>query len=207
MCALVFAAFWVLPLSDAHAANPSEAFVQSSIDRAYTILNDGASDAAQRQLKFRALLLSVVDVKRVALFTLGPFARDAGEADLQKYIAACTDLLVAVYQRGLDTYKDHPLEVIGSVERAEDDVIVNVVAGGPGGKAAQTQMGFRVRRAQSGGNIITDIEVEGAWLAITQREEFMAYLQQHGGNVAALSMELEERAARLRGADEANRIP
>jgi ABC-type transporter MlaC component len=58
-----------------------------------------------------------------------------------------------------------------------------------------------VRRAKSGGTIITDLEIEGAWLAITQRAEFIAYLERHGGDVAELAMELEERAARIRATD------
>jgi ABC-type transporter MlaC component len=202
MLSLVFVAFWMLaPPSDAHAANAAESFVQSNIDRGYVILNDGASNAAQRQLQFRDLLLSMVDVKRVALFTLGPYARDAGEADIEKFTAAFTDYLTAVYRRGLDTYKGEALEVIGSNERAQDDVIVNVIARDRSATSSPARIGFRVRRAKSGGTIITDLEIEGAWLAITQRAEFIAYLERHGGDVAELAMELEERAARIRATD------
>jgi ABC-type transporter MlaC component len=202
MLPLVLAAFWVLPpSSDAHAANAAETFVQSNIDRGYAILNDGTSNAAQRQLQFRALLLSIVDVKRVALFTLGPYARDAGEADIEKFTAAFTDYLTAVYQRGLDSYKGEALQVTGSNERAQDDVIVNVIARDRGATSSPARIGFRVRRAKSGGNIVTDLEIEGAWLAITQRAEFTAHLERHGGDIAELSLELEERAARIRATD------
>src|SRR5687767_4279722 len=70
---LAFAALWTsVAMSDARAATPAEAFVQSSIEKSYAILNDPESNAAERELQFRALLLSIVDVKRIALFTLGP---------------------------------------------------------------------------------------------------------------------------------------
>ena len=208
MRSLVFAAFCVIPPSSyAHAVTAAESLVQSDIDKGYAILDDGASNAAERQMQFRALLLSVVDVKRVALFTLGPYARDAGETEIETFTVAFTDFLAAVYQRGLDTYKTRGLKVTGSSERAEGDVIVNVLAGGRGGPSSPARIAFRVRRSKSGGNVVTDLEIEGAWLALTQRAEFTAYLERHGGHIAELAMELDERAARILVADSEARKP
>jgi hypothetical protein len=53
----------------------------------------------------------------------------------------------------------------------------------------------------AGADTVVDLQVEGVSMALTERDEFTAYLQQHGGNIVALSAELEDRATRLRTGD------
>jgi phospholipid transport system substrate-binding protein len=180
------------PESSARAADEAEAFVRSNIDKSYAILNRNAS---KRQAEFRALLLSIVDTRRIALFTLGAYARGQSQPELDGFVAAFTDYLVAVYKRGLDVHRGKTLEVIGSTERAPGDVIVNVVVDGH--EAFKTHIDFRVRREPGGANVITDLQVEGIWLALSQREEFSAYLQQHQGSIAELSSELQSKAEQM----------
>src|SRR5262249_10549135 len=151
-----------------------------------------------RRERFTALLSSVVDARRVALFTLGPYARAAGPADLEKFVSVFTEFLTVVYAKGLLTYEDKPREVTGSTARAKDDVIVNIAVGDRAQPSSQMHIGFRVRRGASGQEVITDLEVEGVWLAIAKREEFVAYLQQHEGIVTKLSAEVAKVSDRLR---------
>jgi phospholipid transport system substrate-binding protein len=190
---LVLVAVGALTPSDARAANAAETFVQSNIERSYAILNDDTVDASERYERFRTLLLSIVDVHRVALFTLGPYTRNASQGDLDTFERAFTDFVTVVYQRGLKTYSSP--KVTGSTERAADDVIVNVTASSPNGRGS---LAFRVRGIGLDRPAITDLQVEGAWLAIAQRSDFTAYLQQHGGNLATLAAELDKRAAQVR---------
>ena len=201
---LALVAIGALAASDARAANSAETFVQSNIERTYAILNDDALGASERREQFRAFLLSIVDVRRVALFTLGPYTRNASPGDLDSFERAFTDFLTIVYQRGLETYSAP--RVTGSTERAADDVIVNVTARMPNGTGSPASLGFRVRGQSGGRLLVTDIQVEGAWLAITQRGDFTAYLQQHGGNFAALAMELDKRTEQLRLAQSESEI-
>jgi phospholipid transport system substrate-binding protein len=185
---IAFATF--LLVCRAHAGDEAEAFVRSNIEKSYAILNH---DASNSQAEFRALLLSIVDTRRIALFTLGPYARGQSQPELDPFIAAFTNYLV--YKRGLDVYRGKMLDVIGSTERAPDDVIVNAVVGGQ--QASKTHINFRVRRQLGGPNAITDLQVEGVWLALSQREEFIAYLQQHHGSIAELSSELQRKAGQI----------
>ena len=196
LCLLGLVAIGTLAAPDAHAANAAETFVQSNIDRTYAILNDDALSASEREQRFQALLLSVVDVRRVALFTLGPYVRNAAQGDVETFERAFAEFVSVVYQRGLNSYASP--KVTGSTERRADDVIVNVTASTPNGKGPPPRLAFRVRRTNDSGQAITDLQVEGAWLAIVQRGEFTAYLQQHNANIAGLAMELEKRAAQLR---------
>ena len=187
-----FALATLFPVSRARAAEEAEAFIRSNIDKSYAILN---RDASNRQAEFRALLLPIVDTRRIALFTLGPYARGQSQPELDAFIAAFADYLVAVYKRGLDVYRGKSLEVIGSTERGPGDVIVNAVVDGQ--QASKTHIDFRVRRQPGGANVITDLRVEGVWLALSQREEFIAYLQQHHGSIAELSSELQRKAGQM----------
>ena len=182
-----------LAASNAPAANPAETFVRSGIERSYAILNDDSLSGSARQEQFRTLLLSIVDIRRVALFTLGPYARNAPQGDLDTFQRAFSDFLTVVYQRGLETHSSP--QVTGSTARAADDVIVNVTANSPNGRGS---LAFRVRSANGGAPFVTDLQVEGAWLAINQRSDFTAYLQQHGGDLGALAAELDKRTAQVR---------
>lgn len=192
---LVFLVVTALAAPEAQAANAAETFVQSSIDKTYAILDNVSLTASEREQRFRGLLLSVVDVGRVARFTLGPYVRNATPSDVETFERAFADFLAAVYQRGLDNYASP--KVTGSTERAADDVIVNVTATAPNGKGPQLSLAFRVRGAGAE-KLITDLQVEGAWLAISQRSDFTAYLQQHNTDIVGLATELERRAAQLR---------
>jgi ABC-type transporter MlaC component len=191
---VAFIAFTATP--EARAANPAEAFARSNIERSYAILNDPALTAAERARQFRALLLSMVDVKRVALFTLGPYARNGSPEAIDQFDTAFADLLTEVYLRGLTSYT--ALTVTGSTQRSPDDVIVNVAAQPAAGGPSPASIAFRVRRSNDGRHVVTDLQIEGAWLALVQRSEFLAFLQQHDGDIAALSTELRNRAARIR---------
>ena len=57
MGALVCVASWTLmAASDARAASPAEAFVQSNVERSYAILDDRTLSGPERQRRFRDLL-------------------------------------------------------------------------------------------------------------------------------------------------------
>jgi len=197
-----------VPSASAAAANPAEAFVQQSVDRGYAILNNASLSAEQRRTQFRDFMLSLTDTNRIGLFTLGQYATGASPADLTAFENAFTDYASAVYESRLSKYKGQTLRVTGSTERAADDVIVNadiVNPGAPNGTEANKQanaqpikVAFRVRKTMDGRPIITDMEVEGVWLALSERSDFTGFLQQHGGSIAALTDHLRSQAQQVR---------
>src|SRR2546423_715698 len=82
---------------------------------------------------------------------------------------------------------------------AADDVIVNAVVVNPHGDNQNAiRVGFRVRKTSDGRSIITDMQVEGIWLALSERSDFTGFLQQHGGSVAALTDHLRAQADQVR---------
>lgn len=180
------------------AANPAEAFVQQNIDRGYNILNNGSLSPDAKRQQFRRFLTTLTDLKRIARFALGPAARQASPADKDAFYTAFEDYAVAVYDVHLSKYRGQTLKVTGSLERAPDDVVVNAQVVNPNNPEAQPiTVAFRVRKNESGQYTVTDLQVEGVWLAISERADFEAYLQQHNNSVAQLTQHLRQMAARI----------
>jgi phospholipid transport system substrate-binding protein len=187
---------WAPSPTRAAAANPAEAFVQENIDRAFVILNNTAVPQEQRYMEFHDLILSLMDARRIGMFTLGPYANRASQAEIEAFIAAFGDYTIRfIYGAGFAQTEGNAPKVTGSTQRAPDDVVVNCEVNGP--NAQPIKVAFRVRRSADGRPIVTDLQVEGVWLALLQRSDFGAFLQQNGGRIADLTADLH-RLARTR---------
>lgn len=188
-----------IDVSDAHKANEAESFVQASIDGGYRILNNKELSSDERGTQFREFLNSITETKRVALFTLGAYARTASPSDLDRFLVTYDEFAAAMYQGYFNWYTGQSLRVVNSVVRSQDDVVVYADVIGPNG-TPQFKIGFRVRKDASQKNIVTDFQFEGVWLALNQRADFTAFLQQNKGDFTLLSTELQKRTQRFKQA-------
>lgn len=176
---------------EARATPETEAYIQQNFDKGYVILNNTSLTDAQRREEFRALLLELAASKRIALYTLGQYAMNAPAPAVDAFTAAFTTYSVAVYEKGLNRYEGQKLKVTGSSDRAADDSLVRAELINPTqSKAEPIKVAFRVRHSETGGPTITDILIEGVSLAATERDDFVAYLKEHGGNIAELTKRL-----------------
>lgn len=204
LLAAIVAATAMLSTSElraAPAANPAEAFVQENIDKGYAVLNSTTLSDEQRRAQFRDFMLSLTDARRIGMFTLGQYANSASKEDIEAFISAFSEYAVAVYESRLSKYKGQTLKVTGSAQRAADDVVVNTDVVNPGTPNAQPlKAAFRVRKTSDGRSIVTDIQVEGVWLALSQRSDFTGFLQQHGGRLPDLTTDLQRQTQLLRNA-------
>jgi len=175
----------------AWAANPAESFVSDNIQRGFDIINDRSASAADRKARFADFLIGLTDVKRVALFLLGRYAATAAPVDIDAYVAAYQEYVQSVYQSYFALYNGQSLRVIDSRERAPNDFVVrtNVTSA----NAAELQVDFRVR-TDGARPVLVDMAVAGIWLALAQRDQFLAVLAQYNGDVKALSTHLRDRA-------------
>lgn len=171
----------LVPLG-ALAANAAEDFVSVSIVKGFGLLNDTSMAVAERQQRFATFLLGLTDVRRVAVFLLGPYAAKNTPADLDDYVAAYRDYLMSVYQAYFALYAGQSLHVVSSRERAPGDYVVTTEI--TGGKAMPID--FRVR-TDGASPVLLDVAVSGVWLALAQRDQFTAVLAQNNGDVKALS--------------------
>ena len=178
-----------LSVVPAFAANPAEDFIAANIQAGFDILNDKTLTAESRKTRFAAFLLGLSDVKRVALFLLGKYAATMPPADVDAYVGAYQDYVLAIYQSYFARYAGQSLKVVSSRERAPQDFVVTTQM--TGANAAPVQIDFRVR-TDGAKPVLVDLGVSGVWLALAQRDQFIAVLAQNNGDAKALIAHLRQ---------------
>jgi phospholipid transport system substrate-binding protein len=182
----------------AWSQTPAESFVQQGTAKAIAILADKTLSNAQRQEQIANLMTSLLDLKRMALFTLGPAVKSANPVDLDAFFAAYRTFALATYEAELGGYSGQTLNVTGSSERAPGDTIVNATVVDPNDKDdAPAQVSFRVLDDGQGHFALVDASVEGVWFTLAQRDDFTGFLGQNGGDVTKLAAHLKEMAAQV----------
>ena len=177
----------------AWAVNPAEDFVATNIQAGFNILNDNSLAPAERRERFANFLLGLTDVRRVAIFLLGRYATGAAPADLDAYVAAYQNYVMSIYQSYFQLYAGQTLKVISSRERAPGDFIVTTnMAGQSNGPL---EIDFRVR-TDGAKPLLVDVAVAGVWLALAQRDQFLATLAQNNGDIKVLTAHLQAVQAR-----------
>lgn len=197
--ALLLALTALIAAAPAQAATPAEAFVQTNVEKGLSILGNKKISDAQRKSEFREFLISLTDIRRTALFTLGAARRTAKPGDIDGFVDAFRDYAIAIYQARLSAYSGQSLKVTGSTERAPGDFVVTTLLVDPSGDSSDKQpiqIDFRVDQ-NNGKFAVLDASVVGVWLAIEERDQFTAFLAQNNDSVPALTRHLKELTTKL----------
>jgi phospholipid transport system substrate-binding protein len=194
--AIVAAAPLVMVRPAAAAQNVAEAFVDENIHKGLDILKDKKLNNVQRRDQFETLLLGLVDVRRIALFTLGQYRRTAPPEDVEAFVGAFKNYATAAYQSYFAKYTNQNLKVIGSTQRNPTDFIVQTQLVDPGSSQQPAEVDFRVR-TDAGKPVLVDVAYQGIWLSLEERDQFVAFLGQNNGNVRTLIAHLSELAVNL----------
>ena len=194
--AIVAAAPLVMVRPAAAAQNVAEAFVDENIHKGLDILKDKKLNTVQRRDQFETLLLGLVDVRRIALFTLGQYRRTAPPEDVEAFVGAFKNYATAAYQSYFAKYTNQNLKVIGSTQRNPTDFIVQTQLLEPGSSQQPAEVDFRVR-TDAGKPVLVDVAYQGIWLSLAQRDQFVGFLGQNNGNVRTLIAHLSELAVNL----------
>ncbi len=178
------------------AANVAESFVDDNIHKGLEILRDKRLNVTQRRDQFETLLLGLVDVRRIALFTLGQYRRTAPPEDIEAFVNAFKNYAAAAYQSYFAKYTNQTLKVSGSTKRSDTDYIVQTLLVDPNSSQPPAEVDFRVR-TDTGKPVLVDVAYQGIWLSLEQRDQFVAFLGQNNGNVRTLIAHLSELAVNL----------
>ena len=183
----------------AAAASPAEDYIQTNVNRGLQILDNDGTPKDQRMTQFRSFLLTLTDLKRIAVYTLGPVKNTASPADLAAFVDAFRDYAFAVYETEFANYSGQTLQVTGLVPHGANDVLVMTKLIDPHAKPGDQPItvGFRVF-GTPGHFTVGDITVLGMDLAITEQDQFTSFLQEHNNDVKALTANLKERAEKVR---------
>jgi ABC-type transporter MlaC component len=146
-----------------------------------------------------AFLLSLLDTRRIASYTLGPALQTASQADVAAYSDAFRDFAVTGYDAMLGSYSGETLRVTGAAQHGPGDFVVTAQVIDPSGAAngkTPPEVDFRIFE-ENGKFFIADINVGGVWLAPAERNDIQGFLKQHNGDMAALIAHLREMTAAL----------
>lgn len=167
----------------------AERFVQVQGQRVVSILSDRSQNPSERWRSLRAALLEITDAPRIARFVLGKYARTITLAQMQRFEPLFRDYADAVYRDRLQDFQGDTFAVTGSVVRKPGDVIVAATISG--GNAPPGQVHWRVLASGATWKVV-DLEFSGVWLSITQQQDFVSTIDNHGGDIDALITRLEQ---------------
>jgi phospholipid transport system substrate-binding protein len=172
----------------------AEAFVDANAHHVLAVLNDRHTSVEQRHQAFRGVIGELVDWPHLTRYVLGKYARTATPDQLARFTAAYRTYAEGVYQRRIDDYRATKAVVTGSVVHKPGDVVV-ITAFSGAENPQPVDLAWRVLRGPGGWKLV-DVQVKGVWLAITQQQDFLSTIDNHGGNVDVLINQLVADAAK-----------
>lgn len=195
--AALFAAAIVFAAAPAAADEEAETFIQIILDEAEPHLNAG--DRKVMYDGIADLVEKYVDMRRVALFTLGQYARRISDEQREEFFPLFEEYATTIYQNVLSEYSGQKLKVANSVDRSERDIVVNsrIVGARAGDPFADVVVHWRVYRDRDGAMSLLDAGADNVWLAIEQRSQFTSIIANNGGGEQGMDALLAELRSKL----------
>ena len=197
----VFCLFSIANRAAAQGTEGAENYISANVQKGLTILNNHGLSDMQRRYQFRDFLTTLTDIRRIALFTLGAARRTATPEQIDAFVNAFRNYAVAVYESRLKAYSGQSLRVIGGSVHGPGDYIVRTQLVDPTGRMEQQgepiEVDFRVS-GTPGRYVVIDAAIAGVWLALEERDQFTAFLEENNGNLNALISHLDALTNRLR---------
>lgn len=173
-------------------AQDPRAFVAALGEQAIRVLGPNVSPE-QRIARFRQLFHDDFDVPGIGQFVLGRYWQVATPAEQQEFLRLFEEYIVQAYASRLGEYSGEPFRVVGS-RPAGSEIVVTSAIDSPNGDRTLIDW-YLIERS---GPKISDVQVEGISMKVTQREEFASVIQRGGGRVEALLGRLRRRLASAR---------
>lgn len=165
----------------ANTGSGPETVVNTAVERTLAALQDSRISDQEADG-----IIELIDLERVAPFTMGRHWRTMDEATQASFIDAFQQFARVQLREHLSNFSEAEVEILRTVERKPGDAIVTTKVTGPDSK--EHMVSWRVN--DNDGWKVTDIEAMGMWFAIEQRAQFQAMLDQNGGDVSQLITEI-----------------
>jgi len=160
----------------AFAASAAEAYV-SNVGN--SVLAAARSNSVA---KFRQLLRANADIPAIALFSLGAYRKNLTKAAQNEYFKLVEGYIANVFTTHAAQMAGEKLEVVGSQATGDSVLVKSKVTFSDGRTVPVT---WRITK-RGGGYKIFDVNVDGIWLATTQKTNFVTVLKKNKGDINAL---------------------
>ena len=172
---------WALDTDEARA------LIQKSLDEVYAVINSG-QPPAQMFKTFEAIFARYADVDIIARSALGPAARQAGAAEFAAYKQAFQGYIGRKYGKRFREFIGSKIEVTGA-KKVKSFFAVTSVAYLKGRSPMEVEWHVSDKSGQSR---YFNIIIEGVNMLASERAEVGAMLAKRGGDIAALTADLQK---------------
>jgi phospholipid transport system substrate-binding protein len=185
--AAIAAIFSAMPVAGpAVAADPAQ-IVQSTAQQVIEIVK--TKTGADRQAAILGVLQTNFDMLAMGRSALGTHWNQATESERTRFLKAVATAEAKAYSERFGQYGGQTLTIGKVTPRANGVMIVDSRLNQTSGQPIKLEWEVRNDR-------IADVKVEGVSMVMTRRSDFNSYIQNNGGKVEPLVLELEARAAR-----------
>ena len=154
------------------ASSDPKQFIQEIVDKAKKILVATNSQEYKVE-KLTEIAKSKVDIKGVALYTLGSYRKNLNEEQKKEYTILFEQYFIKTFVSRLTDYSEPKIDVISAEKINDKYTIVSSILLATD-KKAEVKIDWRVYTKDPGKLLIRDLIIEGLSLARTQKEEFVA---------------------------------
>jgi phospholipid transport system substrate-binding protein len=153
------------------------------------LANDDRLVPAAVEMKLRELWRVGVDVPSVSRWVAGRSWAPASEEERRDFVQAFETYVVRIYAQRFEGYHGRSFTVLKARSEGADGALIQSEIARE--SAAATRIDWRLKKTGDGWKII-DVSIEGISMVLTQRDEFAAIMQRHGGRLEALTAILRE---------------
>jgi phospholipid transport system substrate-binding protein len=158
-------------------------FVTDMADEAITILKTQTTRGG-REAGFRKLLNERANMRRIARFTLGAFARKISDEDFATYQELLNELIIKVYANRLGEYGNEQVVVGRSQSKKKNFIVKSQIVFDNGRQPIDVD--WWLHREKDDSFTLFDVRVIGVWMAQEQRDSFASVLKNNRGDISAL---------------------
>lgn len=172
----------------------AKAFAQKTADDIMARVVELKAPLPDKEKNFHAIFTQALDLKKIARFTLGRFAKTASESEMRAFTEAFADNVVGTWTRRFDAYAGEKIVFKDARQENGKDVYVNSELLMTDGQN-KIDIVWRVS-VKNGKTALVDLIVEGVSMILSYRNEYTAILQQNGGNISDLTEKLKNKTVK-----------
>ena len=165
-------------------------FVQSTVNRASTILSNDISKKEKIE-KLKEVALETVDIKGIGFYTLGKHRKTLTDQQKKEYLQLFHKYFLKSFSSRLAEYSNPKIDVNSQEKISEKYTIVSSILIGTD-ERPEVKIDWRIYTKNPEKPLIRDLIVEGLSLARTQKEEFSSILSSNNNDINILISKLEE---------------
>jgi phospholipid transport system substrate-binding protein len=194
LAAALAAALTLAAPARADAVAESRQVISAMAETVVAILANKGLPKAQREERFRQIYKANFDHAIIAASVMGPPWRGASPAARDEYLQVFETYIAKVYAAQLSAYSGEKLEVTKAEADGPGATIESRIVDPKSGRT----VGIIWRLRPTDGKLkVRDVMIENISMALTQRREFAAVLQQRGGKAEGLIAAIREKIADL----------